>query len=110
MTEIDDLLKIEKDEENEVLAAKKMMEDILEENLGKPYSEETLCFLCQRLGIMNTRVLWKAWRKLIEEHADGTTFVNIRKAFFGKMRPLIYNKEVFENGKAVRKIGFNPAS
>jgi hypothetical protein len=110
MTEIDDLLKIEKDEEKEVLAVKKMMEDILEENMGKPFHEEELCSLCHILGVSNTRVLWKAWKKLVEEHNDGTTYVNICKAFFGKMRPLIYNKEVFENGKSVRKIGFNPVS
>lgn len=71
MTEIDDLLKIDDEEKEKVLAAKKTMESILEANIGKPFDEEALCSLCQRCGVMNTRVLWKAWRMLIEEHKDG---------------------------------------
>ncbi len=106
MTEIDELIKTEKSEEKEVVAVKKMMEDIMEGEIGKPFYEQELYSICQGLGIVNTRVLWGAWRMLIEEHKDGTPYIN-GKPSFGGPKPMIYNREIFENGKTVRRIGFN---
>ena len=101
---ISEIKKTDEIELEQVTEAKEKMKEILEENLNQPFSEEELSSLCLVYKMYNPRVLWKAWKALVSENKDEETYISDIPGF-GKLRPKIFNQEVFINGKSVLKIG-----